>query len=383
MVDNHQPLGWPYLFRVVVKAGLLFCLCNVVFAVTMPLEGLGRLSLYNGLVPGRQRLPYGEDINAAYNLSLENIPAMLHSHEVVQTKSEDEYRVLLLGDSGTWGWFLTNEESVAGQLNAANLLTADNRRVRVYNLGYPLMSLGKDLLLLDAALAYEPDLVVWLVTLQSFPRGQQLQAPLVQANPDRWRRLIAEYHLDLEPYHPDFVEPQGWERTIVGQRRPLANWLRLQLVGFAWGATGIDQVIPAEIPLRRTDLEADESWQTFPMPTRLTEADLALDVLMAGVARAAPVPVLLVNEPMFVSEGLNGDVRYNSFYPRWAYDEYRRLLGETAVEQKWHYLDWWDTITPTAFSDSPVHLTPMGAAQLAERLGLEIVYLADKQYVVE
>ena len=93
---------------------------------------------------------------------------MLAAHELARPKAADEFRVLLIGDSGTWGWFLDNRDTLAGQLNALGMRSADGRRVVVYNLGYPVMSLTKDLLLLDLALEYDADLVLWPVTLQSF-----------------------------------------------------------------------------------------------------------------------------------------------------------------------------------------------------------------------
>jgi len=40
------------------------------------------------------------------------------------------------------------------------------------------MSLMKDFLMLDQALAYKPDMIVWLVTLESFPRGKQLSSTI-------------------------------------------------------------------------------------------------------------------------------------------------------------------------------------------------------------
>ena len=42
----------------------------------------------------------------------------------------------------------------------------DGRLLRAYNLGYPVMSLTKDLLLLELAHSYTPNLVVWCVTLE-------------------------------------------------------------------------------------------------------------------------------------------------------------------------------------------------------------------------
>jgi hypothetical protein len=66
-----------------------------------------------------------------------------------------------------------------------------------------------------------------------------------------------------------------------------------------------------------------------------------------------------------ISNGLNSDIRYNFFYPRWAYDEYRQLLNEQAAAHKWHYLDLWDLVPMQEFTNSAIHLTPMGEAMLA------------------
>jgi hypothetical protein len=387
-MERFDSPSWSFIGRVVGKASLLFILLNVVFAALNPMEALGRLSLYNWLLPGRERLPYGEQIEQSYNLSLNNIPAMFASHTISQPKTAEEFRVIILGDSGIWGWFLENEDTLAGQLNAANLMTQDARRMTFYNLGYPIMSLTKDLLILDEALGYadvamgyEPDLIIWPVTLESFPRDKQLVSPIVQNNGGRIRPFITQYALNLNPNDEQFIEPTWWDRTIIGQRRNLADLLRLQTTGFAWAATGIDQAIPADIPLRQTDLDADTSWQGFTDSAPFTKDDLAFDVLAAGMARAGDVPVLLINEPMFISDGQNSNLRYNSFYPIWAYDLYREMLveklvlseAEAAVTHNWFYLDLWNSIPPAEFTDTPVHLTSAGTNMLAELVAAEIL----------
>jgi hypothetical protein len=349
------------MVRVLIIAAVLFVACNVIFAALNPLEALGRVSLYNAVLPGRERLPYGEDSARSYNLSTTNIPAMFASHVIARPKADDEFRVIVSGDSGTWGWLLDNPDTLAGQINAQNLTTADGKRVVAYNLGYPVMALTKDVLILEEALTYQPDLIVWPVTLESFPRSKQLFPSIVQNNAARARALVARYQLNLDPNDPRFVDPDLWGRTIIGQRRNLADWLRLQALGFSWAATRIDQAQPAEIKLRQSDFEKDVSWQDFKEPAALTESDLAFDVLGAGLTMAgdAPngVPVLIVNEPMYLSSGQNSDLRYNSFYPRWAYDRYHELLNGKAAANNWHYLDLWDSIAPEEFTDTPVHLT--------------------------
>ncbi|MEW5989281.1 MAG: hypothetical protein AB1791_21860, partial [Chloroflexota bacterium] len=118
---GQLPSTWASVGRVLLKTALLFVLFNVLFAWWQPLDALGRLTLYNTVLPGRRRLPYGEAADAPYNLSLNNLPAMLGSHAISRPKAADEFRVLLLGDSAVWGWLLDNEETLAGQINAAGL----------------------------------------------------------------------------------------------------------------------------------------------------------------------------------------------------------------------------------------------------------------------
>ena len=367
-MSTHSPPTWRILLRILLKAALLFALCNLLFAAVWPLSWIGRFSLYNSILPGRERLPYGENSAESYNLSLNNLPAMMQSHTISQAKVDNEFRVILLGDSATWGWFLANEDTLAGQINAGGYKTADNRPIVAYNLGYPIMSLSKDTLLLQEALAHEPDLIVWLVTLESFPRDQQIVPPLVQNNPQAIRPIITSHNLQLDPNDPQFVDPNFWQNSLVGQRRALADLLRLQLLGFSWAATGIDQAIPTDIALRQSDFDEDVSWQNFAEPTPLTADHLAFDVLAAGIEMAGDVPVLLVNEPMYVSNGRNSDLHYNSFYPHWAYDSYRALLQETAESNQWPFLDLWNAIPSQEFTDSPVHLTLAGNAMLAEKI---------------
>jgi hypothetical protein len=355
-----------WIVRVLLKAALLFVLLNIVFALVDPLPALGRLSVYGWLAPARERLPYGENVALSNNLSLNSLDAMFASHAVALPKAADEYRVLVLGDSATWGFLLQPQDTLAGWLNRLDLRTGDGQRVRAYNLGYPEMSLMKDVLLLDYAARYHADLIVWAVTLESFAPSRQASPALIRNNPAAVQRLTREYDITLE--NPNFVERSLLDNTIVGRRRELADWLRLQLLGFAWGATGIDQYYPETFTLRSSDFELDPSWGPFADETDFTIGDIAFDVLTAGMARVGDVPVLLVNEPMFISSGTNSDIRYNFFYPRWAYDRYRDLLMDTAAVQGWTLLDTWDSVAPDEFTDSPVHMTPEGTRQLAEQV---------------
>jgi len=373
-----------FIRNVILKALALFVAANLVFVAWNPApqksggitDLLGSLSAYNLLFPGRERFPFGEDPARSYNLSLYSLPAMLASHEIAgDAKASDEYRVVLVGDSSVWGILLRPEQTLAGQLNAANLAICGGRRLRAFNLGYPTIALTKDLMVLNQVNRYHPDLVVWLTTLEAFPRDKQLASPIVSNNPAILSGLAARYHLQFNPNDPALARTDWWGRTIIGQRRPLADLMRLQFYGVLWAATGIDQEYPTNYERAQRDLDSDVTFHGWQPPT-LPPEGLALDVLDAGMNAVAATPALLVNEPILVSTGKNSDLRYNFFYPRWVYDQYRQLLVKRSQQKGWSYLDLWNLAPESEFTNSAIHLTPAGEALLTQRLGAAILQKA-------
>ncbi|MGD8814293.1 MAG: hypothetical protein PVI78_07425 [Anaerolineales bacterium] len=365
-----------FVGNVLWKALLLFVVFNLIFMSVDIVPWLGEISAYNVLFPGRVRLPYGEVPERAFNLSPFSIEAMFASHELsAGTKPEGEYRVLVIGDSSVWGFLLRPEDTLTGKLSAGDYITQDGRRVRAYNLGYPTTSLLKDVMLLDEAMRYEPDLVLWLVTLEAMPVIKQFASALLQHNPDRARDLIDRYDLDLDPQDENLVDLEWWQRTIWGRRRDLADWVRLQLYGVVWAAAELDQDYPEDYPLRKSDLEADESFMQY-LPPQDMDQILALDVLYAGLSVARDLPIIFVNQPIFISDGENSDIRYNFNYPRWVYDDYLIWFNQQCVESEWACVDVWDLVDPAEFTNTAFHMSPMGTAQLASQLGDAILEVA-------
>lgn len=360
--------------RVAVKGLLLFMAINLLF---VPLAGilhrLGQISAYNVIFPGRVRLPYGENPEQAYNFSLYNLEAMFASHELAAgSKPADEYRVLLVGDSSVWGYLLKPEDTLAADINRAELRMRDGRSVRAYNLGYPTMSLTKDLMILDHALKYQPDLTVWLITLESIPVSKQLDSAILQNNPSIVQELTSRLSLSLDLHDPKFVRRGFWDSTLIGERRPLADLVRLQLYGVLWAATGIDQYYPSKFEPPQEDLAQDATFQGL-QPPQLHSSDLSLDVLSAGVRLSGKVPILFVNEPIYLSHGENSDIRYNFFYPRWAYDQYREIFSQTCRAEGWQCLDEWDLVPSAEFTNSAIHMSPRGTDSLADEIGKAIL----------
>lgn len=332
---------------------LLGALLGLYFAI-QPLPGLNRTSLYNRLFPGRERLPFGESPDTAYNFSIDSLDAMFASHKIngAGAESGDTLRVVLIGDSSAWGTLLRPEETLCGQLDGAVL--TDGRVIECYNLAYPTLSLSKDLLLLNRALNYEPDLILWSLTMESFPKDKEESNALVQAN-------LAEYESVIGGEAVSVPRQSLWK-----QRRELADWLRLQLYGVMWAATGIDQDYPAEYTPPRMDLDADNSYHG--VEGALPDEALNWELLERGLALADGTPVIVINEPMLISHGQNSKIRYNYYYPRQAYDAWHESLCERLTENGGGLLDLWDFLEEERFTNSAIHYDAEGAGRIANQI---------------
>lgn len=354
--------------NVLLKALILFGILNLAFLLADPLPTLGRISAYNAIFPGRMRLPFGEDSERSYNISILRLEAMLNSHEINDgEKPKDEYRILLVGDSSVWGFLLHPDETISAQINQLNLMTKDGRRVRAYNFGYPTMSALKDLLFLELGLKYDPDLILWFVTLESLPFKRQLDSPILQHNPGPVRDLIDLDGLGIDPQNEVFIELSQLEQTLVGRRRELADLIRLQFYGLMWAATGIDHHIPDTLERPSDDQTKDTTFHDYEQES-LPEDEIAFEILKAGAREAGDVPLVLINEPIFIGTGENSEIRYNSFYPRWAYDQYRTLMAELVELEGWSYIDLWDEVPPDEFTDSAIHYSTTGVGRVVDRI---------------
>ncbi|MBV6452045.1 MAG: hypothetical protein MHPDNHAH_02795 [Anaerolineales bacterium] len=359
MRSNVQPL------RLAVKALLLFALVNVAYALAQP--PIAQLSLYNLVFPGRVRMPFG-DGSDPYIVMIDNVDAMLASHAVAKPKRDDEFRVILIGDSSVWGELLPPQESISEQWNALNN-QCNGKIVKFYNLGYPHPSVIKDLIILEKSVGYDPDLVVWFMTLNSLiPRRV---SAFMEANREDALRMMDRYGLAFpERDTLTQMEPSLYERTIVGQRSYLNRWLKLQMQGFLWSAdrTDVDiRYLPETVEGNSPNVEDHILYRQME-PTTDLRSMMLFSALTAGQEIAGSVPILLVNEPMFIASGENSDLRYNRGYPRWAYDLYREAMQEESQSAQWNYLDLWNKIPPEYFSDTSLHLSAEGERLLIEQV---------------
>jgi len=350
--------------RLIFKALILFLIINVGFAVIDP--PLYKVSIYNTIFPGRVRLPFSDDAGL-YSVMVDDLDIMVASHEISAPKKTDEFRIVLIGDSSVWGEGSPAQQSISVLWNEFGL-SCGNRRVKFYNLAYPHPSVVKDLIILDKVRETQPDLIAWFVTLNTLTA--QRQTPFIVANEARAAKVLDTYQIPFDV--GDTSSPIGitafYEKTLVGRRSELARFIRLQVLGLIWTISDADTATSSPTPAAHSmDVDSDVKYKGVTSASEL-EDEMMLIALQAGDELVNPVPVLLINEPIFVATGKNSDVRYNEIYPRWAYDYYRDRMAAQAQRNHWHYLDLWDAIPTEYFFDTGWHISPQGDRLLVQKI---------------
>ncbi|KAF0106841.1 MAG: hypothetical protein FD146_2199 [Anaerolineaceae bacterium] len=364
--------------RVAVKALLLFLAFNLVYAAVRASPGWF-IVIRRG---GYERFPalWLPDVHNDGSVSIgremfSNMDVLFASHILTRPKAADEFRVFIFGDSSVWGTALYPEQTVAGQINQLDLRTCSGQRVVAYNLGYPSNSATKDLLFMQRAQQYQPDLNVWLFSMLAFQRIRQ-DVPFVVDNPLAVQELMTEYGLPHDASKLSVPPDPLWGATIAGQRRDLNLLVRLQASTLLLGALGMDDpriVHEGGIHFQDTPKASNDFFGIFP-PANLS-GYLAYETLPVASAITGG-KIIYVGEPIEISTGVFSDISYNSFFPRWAYDQFRQVVSGMSAEGGWTYLDLWNIIPEQQFSTSIFHLLPEGEAALAARLSETILLSA-------
>jgi hypothetical protein len=368
--------------RVLLKAIVIFAVLNLLFVWFNP--PIGKLTAYNFLWPGRMRFPFApspEFQSLSYSAPVfDDFEAMFGAHIITGApKPANEFRILLLGDSSTWGGHVAPEDMLAQQINRIGLSSCDGRKVTAYDLGYPWPSVLRDVLILDHAMQYQPDMVIWLVTLHGFepkPADGEFLAP----HAEQVGELMARYQLDIPKAYSRQFDVTFWDKTIIGQRNRLKSLVLNQIYGVMWTATGIDNYngLAQERPVFSQDVAADESYFDYHSSedTPALIRSLMFDVLRVGDQISNGTPLIVVNEPIFIASGQNSELRYNSLFPRWAYDAYRTSLADWTEKSKIPYFDDWNVLPTSEFANDTFHRDPLGEKHFASILAPVIQQIA-------
>ncbi len=384
-MDEITPMTWqwlrvqftyPRLVRLAIKVVVCLVLVNLGFAVLHPMIWLDRATIYGSLVPFRTRFSYA---SPGLAVTVLRVDAMFASHEISGPKlASDEYRVAVMGASDVWGFGLNANETISACLNQNKTTTPQGHPLRVFNLGYPAPSAMRDLIFLDKARIYNLDHVVWFINAGTLYRYLLVaQQEFMSINREALHTLLAKYPIQVS--EPMSLPPESfnlWEQTLIGQRVALNTWVQDQLYGLVWQQQRIDHLKNGVSSYHPTDPEAHGeafgpgAFADWRYPGEVTESDLSLDVLAAGVrlARSARFKLTLVAQPMWIQPAETRNFRYNEEYPIWYYDMLQTALRNTAATAGWDYVDWSAKLPNGYFTDSPFHYSAEGSCILAAEL---------------
>jgi len=190
---------------------------------------------------------------------------------------------------------------------------------------------------------------------------------IIAQNPDEYYKLARSFD-----FLPKNYQAADLSTRVTDQSRTLFRVLRYQLYGLINLATGLDQIPgpPEELP---SQLSSDLTFEGMKPPT-LNIDNVSLDQVKDFEQVAGKVPVILVNQPMQVLTNVpKSDVRYNDYYPRWVYDQYRQYMNTAAAQNHWNYLDLWNIFPSEYFTDTPLHLIPNGETELAKAIAPAVI----------
>ncbi len=356
--------------RIAGKALALLVLFDVVQAAAHLDRRMESLSLYRFLTPPAARLDIPRDYPTAVAWRLD---PLLDAHAIGRPKAPDEYRVAVLGDSGTFDYFSPARDAVPGQMTRLRR-TVGGRRLRAYNLAYQTPNALKDLLILEHALKRDPDAVVWFVTLYDLARD----APspyrpdihlVIRENADDLPAITKEYGVCTWETR-ELAGGSGFGRRSIlfrGARyRDFALLLARSLLDALTPGDPSDTFLPerpwvGSQPLPATPLFRDLGPNDPPLPNPRWRTLLA----GAAMARAKGARLLLVDDPIFLAGGERAGDLYNAFYARPLFDRYRAALAGFCRDNGLDCLDLWNLVPPEEFGNTPQHYRPAGNALIA------------------
>lgn len=210
----EKPLRWKRLVQNLLLSLGVFILCAGAFEIALRFSGYGKLEIYEPDPALFWKLKPNQDCYT----KIGHKPVHINSHgtrgrEFSDQKPADTLRVLCLGDSRTFGWGLSQEETYCDILEAL-LQKQENqhKRVEVINAGVNAWSYPQMLVYYrETAARYRPDLVILGEANLWTQFSEQNSPQFVQKFMNRVRlknilRRFAIYHFVVEVKLKDFYE---------------------------------------------------------------------------------------------------------------------------------------------------------------------------------
>jgi hypothetical protein len=353
--------------RIFLKAAALLVCANFLclWAKIDPVIALMNLNAWWLVGHGRPRLIYPNESNTDGVLPID---ATIQAHAIAYTSHSDStFRVAVIGDSAIMGQGLTDDETFTAQLNMRNF-KIKGKRVVSYNLGYPGPNAAVQVLIMRFVLRYQPDLILWFVnpfTISDTTDSEQYNL-LYRVNRLPLTQLVDDYPRDLGVWGSHHLAPLPFPRNLLAIQD--TSLLRTWFISLSY-------------PFRAPNVpKIDDRRITMPLPDQAymyigadgfahlpTDAWAFFDV-GESIAGQAHLPLLLINEPIFIGQGRNSDRLYDQSFARTTYDHYRLLLAHYTQDRHFWYDDIWNLVPPVYFTDTDLHLDSEGYSLVVDHV---------------
>jgi hypothetical protein len=319
----------------------------------------------------------GQRLHGLEPVKLLWIDPALRQHEICWRDVPGETRIVVLGNSAIFGFPLPAEQSFSARLNAQ--FDAAGTPAHVFNLAWIFTYFLKDALILERALAYHPDVIVYAVTLADMshlaPPPFEPIIEFLRANTDTVDAMAAS-----PP--PGLAEPLEAVRRYFDERRlevlaarrvNVGTYLRLLLNRQARAIATALGAAPA-LPQPKTAGHRAVDCAKVTRQDRLFFEDFQSWNLLgdlAAIRARSGQRVLVINWP--VAHEPEGDC-YNGRYTNARLAEFNAWLAAETTRLELPYLDLSTLLPPSEFLDS-LHVSPGGHQQIADRVAAALTPL--------
>jgi hypothetical protein len=299
---------------------------------------------------------------------------LLRQHELCWRTAADprEARVALVGSSAVYGFPLTAEETVGGLLNAH--FARSGISAHVFNLAFVTPYQLRDALIIHEALRYEPDAILYPMTLAEFrhlaPVPYPTQSRFFEANgravramgaapPPGLEEPLARYEQWLVRSHRG---PQATDELREGglflrmaahaAARSVTAWLNSPAAPFVGQTAGKQKDYDCDLT-KATNAGVYRDWKQWDVLAYLDE-----------LQRTRNIRVLVVYWP--ISHEPVGDC-YSVRYTNANVADFGEWMALESRARGLSYLDLHDLVPTELFIDS-IHLSPEGHRRVSEAI---------------
>lgn len=299
---------------------------------------------------------------------------LLRQHELCwwSPHRPGELRVVLVGNSSVFGFPLPVEQTFAHLLNQD--FATEDVPAHVFNLAWVNTYQLKDAVIIHDALPYQPDVILYPITLAEMQHAAPIIFPSVIQFFDSNASPLAA--LAAHP-PPGLAEPLALYRPVLESRRPVqwsfarlqegGTFLRTAVQGHAQSVGrrlgAVQPTPPVWTAGRQTTYDCSRTQADFDWQFRGWQSWNVLAYL-EQIRSTRGVAAVVVNWP--VAHEPVGDC-YNVRYPAAAFAEYNAWLRAETAARGLHYVDLHDLLPADFFLDS-LHVSAAGHRQIAEQL---------------